>query len=562
MANTIRIKRSASTNTPGSLSQGELANSESGSPNGINELFVGTTGPTVTKIVRNLNGAPAEPTAGLADAVIASGDYLIFEDITDSQGKRELISDVPVSYFNNDAFVESVTATASAGITVAGTATDPTVGIDYLGTDNFIDVATNLEGTPIASGDTIVYHDATDNNVKKGFISDLPISGGDANLADDEIVTGTWTLDGPVTGSDFGTGGKVKDGTDTARPIGFNVLPVYEIDANDTFDLAHNGFLWHKDAGVAVTYTCANDATIPQGATYVVHNDDTETLTIAQGTGVTIYWLEAGTAPAAGNVTVSQGGIVTVYKYSDTEFWVWGAKQQLTYVEDITANVGIVNTGTAKNPALELDFSELADLAGGSLVGTDELIVQDGGTTESRVAINEIDVGLFDNATTEYVSENDSIVVVDWNWVLDEDLMTSDSATHVPTQQSVKAYVDTAVTSGMTYKGGYNAATNTPALDTGSPTLEVGDTYTVTAAGNFFTEAVEVGDVLIAEVDSTDAANINDWTILQNNIGAASETAAGYAELATQAETDGASDDARIVTPLKLHATTFDGGTF
>ena len=64
MANTIRIKRSASTNTPTSLAQGELANSESGSPNGVNELFIGTTGPAVTKLIRNLNGAPAEPTAG------------------------------------------------------------------------------------------------------------------------------------------------------------------------------------------------------------------------------------------------------------------------------------------------------------------------------------------------------------------------------------------------------------------------------------------------------------------------------------------------------------------
>lgn len=50
------------------------------------------------------------------------------------------------------------------------------VGLDYAGTDNFIDAATNLEGTAIATGDTIIYHDATDNNVKKGLVSDLPFS--------------------------------------------------------------------------------------------------------------------------------------------------------------------------------------------------------------------------------------------------------------------------------------------------------------------------------------------------------------------------------------------------
>jgi hypothetical protein len=51
-----------------------------------------------------------------------------------------------------------------------------TVGLDYIGTDNFIDAATNLEGTAISTSDTIIYHDASDNNVKKGLVSDLPFS--------------------------------------------------------------------------------------------------------------------------------------------------------------------------------------------------------------------------------------------------------------------------------------------------------------------------------------------------------------------------------------------------
>lgn len=42
------------------------------------------------------------------------------------------------------------------------------------------------------------------------------------------------------------------------------------------------------------------------------------------------------------------------------------------------------------------------------------------------------------------------------------------------------------------------------------------------------------------------------WTIFGASVGAASETSAGIAELATQAETDAGVDDLRIVTPLKL----------
>jgi hypothetical protein len=42
------------------------------------------------------------------------------------------------------------------------------------------------------------------------------------------------------------------------------------------------------------------------------------------------------------------------------------------------------------------------------------------------------------------------------------------------------------------------------------------------------------------------------WTAFGTSAGAASETSAGIAELATQAETDTGTDDLRIVTPLKL----------
>jgi len=146
--------------------------------------------------------------------------------------------------------------------------------------------------------------------------------------------------------SDYGTSGRIQDGIGTMRPIGFNTIPVYEIDAADTFDLAHNGMLWHKDSAGAITYTCASDTTIPQGATYLVVNDDTEDVTISAG-AITLYWFEGGAAPTSGNVTVEQGGVVTVYKYSDTEFWAWGSKEAggggggiSNVVEDTTPQLG------------------------------------------------------------------------------------------------------------------------------------------------------------------------------------------------------------------------------
>ena len=79
-----------------------------------------------------------------------------------------------------------------------------TVSIDYAGTNNFIDSATNLEGTAISLSDTIVYHDATDNNVKKGLVSDLPYSNTSGTVTS-VAVSGSDGIDvdsgSPITGS-------------------------------------------------------------------------------------------------------------------------------------------------------------------------------------------------------------------------------------------------------------------------------------------------------------------------------------------------------------------------
>lgn len=47
------------------------------------------------------------------------------------------------------------------------------------------------------------------------------------------------------------------------------------------------------------------------------------------------------------------------------------------------------------------------------------------------------------------------------------------------------------------------------------------------------------------------------WTVFGASAGAASESSAGIAEIATQGETDTGTDDARFVTPLKLATSTY-----
>ncbi|MDF1690700.1 MAG: hypothetical protein P1U35_13975, partial [Cycloclasticus sp.] len=115
--------------------------------------------------------------------------------------------------------------------------------------------------------------------------------------------------------------------------------------------------------------------------------------------------------------------------------------------------------------------------------------------------------------------------------------VTIPSSPVASTDAASKGYVDEVVAGGLIYQGGYNAATNTPDLDSSpSSSIKKGWTYTVTADGSFFTEQVRVGDVLISEVNSPTA--LADWTTVQNNIDLASSTQIGIGNVVQSTATD------------------------
>lgn len=139
--------------------------------------------------------------------------------------------------------------------------------------------------------------------------------------------------------------------------------------------------------------------------------------------------------------------------------------------------------------------------------------------------------------------------------VIDTDgTLSSNSDTKLATQKAVKTYVDgiLGASNALVLKGGLDASgTNT------LPSGNAGDTYKITVAGNFnsTTNYLNVGNTVICYVDATSADTPANWIFLQSDLEAASETVAGFIEIATQVETDAGTDDVRSITPLKL--TTF-----
>lgn len=90
------------------------------------------------------------------------------------------------------------------------------------------------------------------------------------------------------------------------------------------------------------------------------------------------------------------------------------------------------------------------------------------------------------------------------------------------------------------------------------PAAKRGDTYKVTGAGKIggsSGEDVEVGDLIVCTTDNaggTQAQVGQHFFIVQSNIDQATETVAGFAKIATQAQTDAGTNDDTIVTPKKL----------
>ena len=131
------------------------------------------------------------------------------------------------------------------------------------------------------------------------------------------------------------------------------------------------------------------------------------------------------------------------------------------------------------------------------------------------------------------------------------DSITGNSSVKLTTENAVKTYVDSAVASLGYFVGGFAAGSSTdfPIAPGGT---NKGDYWRVTSAGTVQGAILEVGDVIIANIDNPVVTSTTDWTILQTNVSQATETVAGIAKIATQAETNTGTNDTNIVTPLKL----------
>ena len=265
--------------------------------------------------------------------------------------------------------ISAVNTNAGSGLTGGAATGDVTLSIDYAGTDNFIDSATNLEGTAIATGDTIAYHDASDNNVKKGFVSDLPFTNNTGTVTSVSVVSAngfTGTLTNPsttpaitlttsVTGVLKGNGAAISAataGTDYMAPsstinLGTSNFALNRSSAAQTLnDVSITGNATTATTATKSTNLAGGNNTTLLGSIPYQSHADTTTVLSPNTTATKNFLSQTGTgtngaAPTWSAVSKTDVGLGNV---ENTALSTWAGSSNITTIGAATA-VSLVVTG-------------------------------------------------------------------------------------------------------------------------------------------------------------------------------------------------------------------------
>ena len=405
--------------------------------------------------------------------LIADGAVLIDTagDITlDADGGDVFFKDGGTTYgsltnTSGNLIIKSGTTTAvtfsGANTTFAGTVTigsaeiseteleildGATVTTDEL---NILDGNTSATSTTVADADRVVLND--NGTMKQVAVTDLAAYFDDEITAMPNLVTTAATTVGALDSGSITSGfGNIDTGSSTITTTGLITGGSLDID-----DVVING-------------------------STIGHTDDTDLITVANGIATIAGEISVTTLDIGGTNVTSTAAELNIID-GDTS----ATSTTLADADRVVVN----DAGTMKQVALT-DFetyfeSALDTLSNVTTVGA----LNSGSITSGFGAINNGSSAITTTGTITYGNLSDGSITI--TAFVDEDNMTSNSATLVPTQQSVKAYVDAQITAeDLDFQADSGGALSID-LDSETLTFTGGTGIDTTGSGNTVTFAID-----------------------------------------------------------------------
>lgn len=410
--------------------------------------------------------------------------------------------------------------TAGTGLSGGGTSGTVTLSVDYLGSDNIILSAPAAPA--VVDTDLIIISDETDSNVYKTAISTLPFTDNTGTVTSVGTSSGTFVS---VTGGTITTTGTISADL-SATGTASNTTYLRGDNVWATIPAGYSEWVLGADSGTADAIL-NKDAVVISGGTGLSSSiatvGTTSTVTIdLDNTAVTpgSYTLASITVDQQGRITAASSGSAGTM----SSFNIAGdnaGSQSIIDGDTITfaGKEGIVTDGTSVNDEIGITL-DLTELPAKTTYDpkTDQLVgIFDKAADQGKIVINAITLDSWGAAAADVnLGSNKLIAVAD-------PTAAQDAAT--------KNYVDTtfAGSGALIYQGGYDAAAGAP-----NGNALKGWTYAVTKSGNgggYFTTPLEVGDLIIANIDNP--ASEADWTEINKNIDVATATVQGIANFPT-----------------------------
>jgi hypothetical protein len=406
------------------------------------------------------------------DILIASTEKLQFRDTaiyinSSADGQLDLVADTEIQ-------IAATTVDINGNVDISGTLTIGSAGISEAELEildgatvtttelNILDGDTSASSTTVADADRVVLND--NGTMKQVAVTDLAAYFDDEITAMPNLVTTAATTVGALNSGSITSGfGTIDTGSSTITTTGLITGGSLDID-----DVVING-------------------------TTIGHTDDTDLLTLASGVVTVAGEVSMTTLDIGGtNVTstAAELNILDGVTSTATELNIMDGDTSATSTTLADADRVVVNdAGTMKQVALT-DFetyfeSALDTLSNVTTVGA----LNSGSITSGFGAINNGSSAITTTGTITYGNLSDGSITI--TAFVDEDDMTSNSATLVPTQQSVKAYVDAQITAeDLDFQADSGGALSID-LDSETLTFTGGTGIDTTGSGNTVTFAID-----------------------------------------------------------------------